>query len=229
MAPMRRIRSLRLGLPIREDRAIRCFYCRTNKANFREGPGGNALRRHYERGAERAKQSQLTEVSAMRRFAWTPAFAGVTRGRGVLYKQTQSVASDCAKQSQSAGGYPIVPSFQYPPPEPVVETKPISGQGPEETPCGVTTNAGAERAKRSQLTGASAMRRLIWTPASAGVTKRGAVVQTKPIGRIGYPSIPLFHHSSIPVPTLAHKQSQKAVVGRKTAVQTKPNRAKRDA
>jgi hypothetical protein len=125
MAPMTQIRSFRPYAPIRGNRVIRCSCGRTNKANFRAGPGGNALRtsassvepRHYEPGAEHAKRSQSVEASAMRRLIWTPTPAGVIGGKG-------------------------------------------------------------------------------------------RVVQTKPIGGAGYPIIPLFHHSSIPVPSLLYKRSQ---------------------
>jgi hypothetical protein len=91
----------------------------------------------------------------------------------------------------------------------VVQTKPIPGQDPEETPCGVTTNAG-RAPKRSQSREASAMRWFVWTPASAGVTREeGPVVQTKPMAGVGR-----WSRQTKPIGAgWLYKQSQKAVVG----------------
>lgn len=91
--------------------AADCAFVQTKPISGKD-PRTNALRRHYEPRAERAKRTQLREASAMPRLIWTPApsaslrtgSAGVTRGRGLLYKRSQwpAAAGGRAKQSQSA-------------------------------------------------------------------------------------------------------------------------------
>ena len=80
-------------------------------------------------------------------------------------------ASYCAKQSQSANGCPAVEVPHH-------SSIPPFHRSP--------SPLGGRLYKQSQLTEASAMRQLVWTPASAGVTRgEGPVVQTKPI-RFGW-------------------------------------------
>jgi hypothetical protein len=139
----------------------------------------------------RTRRTQLTPAGCTNeanRQGWIPHHSSIPIP-SLPYKRSQFGAAVSSVKSQGASGRRQVPA----------------GTGVTRAP--MSDNMVNKRSQFSSS--ACSVLQGAWRTTPCGVTTNaGPVVQTKPIGGVRYPIIPLFYHSGIPIPSLSYKQSQ---------------------